>query len=842
MANYPIYRLVKGSTLTFTEMDDNLRWLSANMSASVVTITGSTYVAGNLNVSDGITGSLFGTSSWAAFSSYAVNAISASYVSGSGAIVTNLSSSNDANINGLTIGRGRSNINKNTVVGKDAFLLNTIGDNNVALGAGTLASSSTGDFNTSVGTEALQYNTIGSYNVAVGGWSMRNNTSGILNTVVGTAAMINSTTGNNNSVFGNSALYYNIGGNENSVFGYQAGFYNTSGIQNTAVGLYALYSNSVGNYNTSIGGFAGNTATSGSYNISIGYQSGLGNLTGSNNTIVGSRVTGLPVGLSNNIILADGQGNIRYRWDAIQNNISGGLNVTGGSITGSNALITGTLTAQTLVVQTITSSITYSSGSNIFGNKTTDTHQFTGSVLAPSITGSLFGTSSWAVSASWAPSNAVITSYIATGSVTASVSNTDISASFRVTSGSNTLLNVTRDGFVWIGNGTFTNQAYQLDVNGTARVSNELTVFKPLTASGTIATFYGYQVPYQLEASIEVGMQSSDAGVAVLGGSNVSPTLGGFLQTKNGQRAISFGNRGNVSIANGQISSSDYSTLTIGAPTSNLGIINTNHIGVQLSVVSKTIAFGGSASSPISRISFNNFASSSISTNVYVTTYTNASTVYIDDAPTAGSNVIFTNRYALFVNAGTSYFGGATMLSGAVAVNSTNVSTGYALFVNGIIGATGLTLTDELTIGENFAIKNNGSQTIDIDANNNSTNAFFRVTCNGTANELFRVNESGSFGIGTTTPNAKLDVSGSAIITGSLNVTQGITGSLFGTSSWSQNSITASNFNGTGSNGFVSNMSDTYTGTAKITDIVTLSSAEYAGIVSPSTSTLYIII
>jgi len=41
MADFPIYRLVKGNTLTFTEMDDNLRWLSQNMSGSIVTITGS---------------------------------------------------------------------------------------------------------------------------------------------------------------------------------------------------------------------------------------------------------------------------------------------------------------------------------------------------------------------------------------------------------------------------------------------------------------------------------------------------------------------------------------------------------------------------------------------------------------------------------------------------------------------------------------------------------------------------------------------------------------------------------------------------------------------------------
>jgi hypothetical protein len=54
------------------------------------------------------------------------------------------------------------------------------------------------------------------------------------------------------------------------------------------------------------------------------------------------------------------------------------------TITGS-LLVTGNITAQTLVVQTITSSVLYSSGSNIFGNSLTNTQDFTGSVR---ITGS----------------------------------------------------------------------------------------------------------------------------------------------------------------------------------------------------------------------------------------------------------------------------------------------------------------------------------------------------------------------------------------------------------------------------------------------------------------------
>jgi hypothetical protein len=45
-----------------------------------------------------------------------------------------------------------------------------------------------------------------------------------------------------------------------------------------------------------------------------------------------------------------------------------------------------------------------------------------------------------------------------------------------------------------------------------------------------------------------------------------------------------------------------------------------------------------------------------------------------------------------------------------------------------------------------------------------------------------------SLAIGNSTPNASLDVSGSGIISGSLKVVQGITGSLFGTSSWAVSS------------------------------------------------------
>jgi hypothetical protein len=82
--------------------------------------------------------------------------------------------------------------------------------------------------------------------------------------------------------------------------------------------------------------------------------------------------------------------------------------------------VAGTLTAQTLVVQTVTSSVVYSSGSNIFGNSVSNTHQFTGSVT---VTGSLSVLGSAVVTSNQTASMSVLTaSYAISSSQAASAS------------------------------------------------------------------------------------------------------------------------------------------------------------------------------------------------------------------------------------------------------------------------------------------------------------------------------------------------------------------------------------------------------------------------------------
>jgi hypothetical protein len=79
--------------------------------------------------------------------------------------------------------------------------------------------------------------------------------------------------------------------------------------------------------------------------------------------------------------------------------ISGSLTLTGsitstGPITGSGFFTAGTITAQTLVVQTITSSVSFITGSTKFGVLAANTHQFTGSVYMNANTNGLFVSSS----------------------------------------------------------------------------------------------------------------------------------------------------------------------------------------------------------------------------------------------------------------------------------------------------------------------------------------------------------------------------------------------------------------------------------------------------------------
>jgi len=227
----------------------------------------------------------------------------------------------NAVIQGLTVGRGASAVSTNTAVGAAALGSNTSGSYNVALGSGAGQANTTGIQSTFVGGLAGGQNTTGSI-TAVGYAALYGNTTGTNNVAVGnnngtgTAAPLQTnTTGSQNTAVGHGALGLNTTASYNTAIGYTALYSNTTGTENTAIGRVAGYANVTGSYNAFLGHDSGYSSTS-SYNTYVGHLAGYNMTTGAKNTILG-RYSGNQGGLdirtaSNYIVLSDGDGNPRF--------------------------------------------------------------------------------------------------------------------------------------------------------------------------------------------------------------------------------------------------------------------------------------------------------------------------------------------------------------------------------------------------------------------------------------------------------------------------------------------------------------------------------------------------
>ena len=209
----------------------------------------------------------------------------------------------DANIYGLTVGRGAGSVSTNTAVGASALAANTTGASNTSLGYQAGNAQTTANDNTFIGTQAGLVAT-GSTNTGVGSASLGRNAG--------------STTGTNNAGFGAYALTYLTTGAQNTAIGTSALQNNTTASNNTAVGYQAGYSLTTGAYNTLVG-YAAGYSLSGSgntLNTFVGQSAGYNITTGTKNTIIGT-YNGNQGGLnittaSNYIVLSDGDGNPRF--------------------------------------------------------------------------------------------------------------------------------------------------------------------------------------------------------------------------------------------------------------------------------------------------------------------------------------------------------------------------------------------------------------------------------------------------------------------------------------------------------------------------------------------------
>jgi hypothetical protein len=223
-----------------------------------------------------------------------------------------LSTTNDASISGLTVGKGGGAVASNTAVGYQAINASATGTNNTAvgyqaanantsgygvsaLGQGALKSNTTGAQSTSVGANSLTAATTADNNTALGFNAGFKTTTGSSNVMIGLNAMYENTTGGSNTAIGQQSLNNNTTASNNTAVGYQAGYSNTTGVGLNAFGQGALYNNTTGYGNCAFGASALAANTTGINNLALGGTNAVdsgpalnGNTTGSNNVAVGN--------------------------------------------------------------------------------------------------------------------------------------------------------------------------------------------------------------------------------------------------------------------------------------------------------------------------------------------------------------------------------------------------------------------------------------------------------------------------------------------------------------------------------------------------------------------------
>jgi hypothetical protein len=96
-----------------------------------------------------------------------------------------------------------------------------------------------------------------------------------------------------------------------------------------------------------------------------------------------------------------------------------------------------------------------------------------------------------------------------------------------------------------------------------------------------------------------------------------------------------------------------------------------------------------------------------------VTTYTNAATLYIANAPAAGGSATITNPYALYSAAGANYFGGAATFNSTLAVNG-NTTLGDAAGDTLTINGTAVSIPNNLAFAGTFLYLNSATTRVGV--------------------------------------------------------------------------------------------------------------------------------
>ncbi|TAK57822.1 tail fiber domain-containing protein [Patescibacteria group bacterium] len=179
--------------------------------------------------------------------------------------------------------------------GSNVIVASTTLANYYFAGAGpsTLNTTATGIANLGIGPSAIGNIAGGAtQNVAIGNGSQVSNIAGSYNTSLGASSLYFNGYGDGNVAIGNQALYQASSSNNVGVGYYVMAGAVTTGSGNVGVGSGTLTNNTSGSRNVAVGGDGTSAAalgnnTTGANNVGIGYSAGITNTTGSSNVFIG---------------------------------------------------------------------------------------------------------------------------------------------------------------------------------------------------------------------------------------------------------------------------------------------------------------------------------------------------------------------------------------------------------------------------------------------------------------------------------------------------------------------------------------------------------------------------
>lgn len=185
---------------------------------------------------------------------------------------------------------------------------------NLFFGYESAFNNTVGRYNTFIGHNSGlgQVNSTGSRNTFLGYQSGYNILSGADNVLLGYQAGYSVTTAGNNISIGAQAGYLNQNNSDNIFIGRQAGYKHLGAGVNTAInnifiGLNAGYGDNLlgnrGNQNIFMGTEAGYANVSGDYNIFLGYQTGRSNNSGDYNVLLGNKAGYTGTGIQNSVFV-----------------------------------------------------------------------------------------------------------------------------------------------------------------------------------------------------------------------------------------------------------------------------------------------------------------------------------------------------------------------------------------------------------------------------------------------------------------------------------------------------------------------------------------------------------